>query len=213
MLAKNILVAAACVALLFSCSKEESIPGPVSGTDSIPTGVDGTDIDKNKILGTWTFVNMVASTNATISTGNEKSVTISNYTTINNTGTIIITKDSVNTENFGYEIDSWVFNAFYENNVLVDSFSIPYQFPVESYSSKSKYKWVSKDSLYSESGTTTMGGVTVQSIPAGIKLGWSGDTLLMITKLDSTSRQLINPGEYADKRDVATSITKLIKKK
>lgn len=211
MLTKNLLVAAACVALLFSCSKDDTKPATEPGTDSIPT-VDSTNIEKNKLLGTWTFVNMVAATNTTLTISNEKTVAISDYTTIENTGIITITADSLNTDNFGYKVDDWTFNAYYEDNIEKESFTVPLQFTAEAYSSRSKYKWVSKDSLYGESGTTTMGNTTVKSIPAGIKLGWSGDTLLMITKLDTTGKQLLPSGYYADKRQTATTVVKLVKK-
>jgi hypothetical protein len=211
MLTKKLLVAAACVAMLFSCSKDDKSdtnPNTDPGKDSIPT----VNAEQKKLLGTWTFVNLVAETNTTLTIENEKSVTITNYTTLENTGVITITADSLNTDNFGYKVNTWTFNAYYVDNMVEDTFSLPFQFTAEKYSSKSKYKWISKDSLYGESGTTTTGSTTVKSIPAGIKLGWSGDTLLMITKLDTISKQLLDGGYYADKRQIATTTTKLVKK-
>lgn len=214
MLTKNFMVAAACAALLFSCSKSDNNDTtPVApGTDSIPTVIDSTNIEKTRIQGVWTFVQMVSATNTTLTIEDQKMVTTSNYTTINNTGTVTITADSINTVNFGYTVNGWAFTGIYVPNEPVDTVTLPFTQVAQTYSSKSKYKWVSKDSLYGESGITIMGDSTFKAIPAGMKLGWAGDTLLMITKLDTTDKQMVNFGYYADRRRTATTITKLVKK-
>jgi hypothetical protein len=164
---KNLLVLTVFSALLFSCKKDESV----------------TPDNNNSIAGTWTFVNMTGHTNNTqisVENGNTyKNVSISDYTSINNTGEMTIDAGTMTNTNFTYTADTQVYGTSYINGVSQGTLSAPYTFTAPVSSSSIPYKLISKDSMYLSVGTVTTGGTTVPSTAAGFKIAWSGDTLLL----------------------------------
>src|SRR5580658_2409718 len=90
------------VLIVFSCKK--------SNPPSTPT---------NAVTGTYTFVNMNAQTQVTASEGSGiTAVSVANYITQNNTGTIKFTVDSMAVTGVGYSVDTTVITSFYLNGTL-----------------------------------------------------------------------------------------------
>lgn len=165
---KYLLFLTACTTLLFSCKKDDSV------------SPDGND---NKLIGTWAFINMTAHTSATstevIDGDTYKYVTISDYTTINNAGELVIDATTQATKDFSYSIDTDAYATSYVNDVLQETISSPYSFTAVASSGRAPYKLIGTDSLYLSVGTVTTGTTTVPSTAAGVKFSWSGDTLLV----------------------------------
>ena len=165
---KHLLLLAASATLLFSCQKDDSLNPEENNT---------------KIIGTWTFVNMTAHTNATetatIDGDTYKSVTISDYTSTNNAGEITISAGTFSTKDFTYTANTYAHVTTYVNGTLEDTLSQPIQFTAPVGSSNAPYKLIGSDSMYLSVGTVTTGTTTVPSTPAGFKYAWSGDTLLV----------------------------------
>jgi hypothetical protein len=95
-----------CVLLILaSCSKEKSVDtlGGGGGTTAGSTGSE---------KGTWKLLSMRGITNQTIEITDgvdvEKSVTVSDYTTDNNTGTIKFDGSTMTGTNIGYSVDKMI---------------------------------------------------------------------------------------------------------
>lgn len=163
---KHLFLLAACITLLLSCEKNESIE---------PEG--------NNIIGTWTFVNMTAHTTTTethiVGGDSYKSVSMADYTTTGNAGEMTINASLMETKDFTYTAHFFAHVSLYMNDVLEDTVSFAIEFTAPVSSSSIPYKKIGSDSMYLSVGTVTTDGTTVPSIPGGLKFSWSGDTLLL----------------------------------
>lgn len=167
--------------LLFSCKKDAT-------TTVIPPG------DNSKILGTWTFSYMTASTVTTSirKEGNDTYKTIgqvTDYTTINNAGEMMIDSENIIIKDFTYAAKTSVFLTEYkndeipfENTLTLFNFTYPL---LGTFSSSATYSMVGNDSLYISAGTETMNNTTVSSRISGARIGWSGDTLIYTITTDT----------------------------
>lgn len=181
-----------------SCQKEVSLQNSnnsgSSGGAGGTGGSGGTNSTSN-IEGDYDFVGMTAHTQSTV-TVNEagieaKTVTTSDYATKDNTGTATFTSTDFTFTNLSYTIDTTMSFQLYQDNQLIDSETLPFTESAPPTTSTNPYVRVSSDSL------TMTGPLGVASDPTGtpptgatgVKLAWSGDTLLL--KINGSFNQSI----------------------
>jgi hypothetical protein len=175
--------------VIVSCNKEKSV-------DSLGNaGGDGTE------LGTWKFIGMHASTSQTVelkSTGFDDmtTVTLSDYNTYNNGGTIKFTNAAMVYTNLVYSVDTIAKAYMYTNGVLDDSLEFPFAFTLPATSGSAAYKKIGSDSLYLQSGAINVAGGTgtIQSVGNGNKLKFFGDTMTMTQTYDASQFDLVPGG-------------------
>jgi len=161
-----------------SCQKE------VNQANNNATNTGGTG-NSDDIVGDYDFVGLSAHTQSTVTVselGQEiKTVTVSDYTSQNNAGTVKITSNQFISSGLGYSIDTTMNAKTYQDNVLFDDTDVPFVVTVPASNSTSPYSRITADSITvtgalgvapDPSGSTPTG-------PVGVKLSWSGDTLLM----------------------------------
>lgn len=179
-----------CLAAVFliSCQKELSMNTPSTPNQGGTTGA---------LQGNWKFIGLHSKTLAIVEvnagTDVVKTVTTSEYTTIKNTGTLVIDATNMTSTNLGYEVDAVGKGLTYQNNVLIDSLSVPFTFVAPPSSSVSPYTKVSSDSLNVGPGQfMSMGATTpVTTQPVGVKLKFQGDKLLMFANVSVTDVQSV----------------------
>ena len=136
-------------------------------TDNGPDNGGGTG-NTNNIEGNYDFVGLVAHTESTVTVsqaGQElKSVTVSDYLTQSNVGTVTITSSQFISTGLGYSIDTIVNAKTYQNNVLVDDSNFPFVTSVPASSSTSPYVRNSSDSI------TVTGAIGVAPDPPVVPL-------------------------------------------
>jgi len=181
------------VCILASCQKEIDFndPGNPGGNGN------GGGNNTNNIVGDYDFVGMTAHTTSIVSVTqlgqNLKTVTTSDYNTLNNSGTVKITANQVISTNNAYSIDTIMNSKTYIDNVLFDDSDFPFVVSSPPTSATSTYVRNSADSITmtgpmgfpDPSGNTGTGTV-------GSKLSWHGDTLYM--KVATTFTQTITQG-------------------
>ena len=184
-----------------SCQKEQS------GSSGSSSGGD--------IKGSYTFVSLQAktrSTNESVSGSDiSKTITTSEYTSQNNTGTITIDAGSFRSENIGYSVNTLTRSTYYENGVLIDTFSIPVQFTLPGSSGAVTYKQITADSIYLQSGFISMGGTTQIPQPSGAKIKIENGKLILTSNVSQTTTQTAQ-GERVTVISEGTSVITLQKK-
>ena len=180
---------------LVSCSKDNT----TAGTD---------------IAGTYKFVSLQAKTTSTVQSVSgadvTKTVTTSDYTTINNSGTVKIDATQFISTNLGYSINSTAKSTIYDNGAVVDTLSFPLQFTVPSTSGTSTYKRAGADSLYFSAGSLLVGGSSSAAQSGGAKIKYENGKL---TLYNNTVQATVtrNQGETVTNLASATIITTLQK--
>jgi hypothetical protein len=164
-----------------SCQKEVDY---ATGNGPGSSGGTGGTGNTNNIAGDYDFVGMVAHTQAVVTVNAQgqqlKAVTVSDYATKNNVGSVKITSNQIITSGLGYSIDTMMNVKTYIDNILLDDSDLPYIMSAPPSGSTSSYVRNSADSITvtgalgvpDPSGNTPSG-------PVGFKLAWSGDTLLL----------------------------------
>ena len=183
------------LAFLFSCQKEVDLQDDNNNTGAITTN----------IVGNYDFVGMLANTKSTVVAGTglqqEKIITVSSYSSTNNSGTVAITTSQMNTTDIGYSIDGIAATEYYLGGVLLTSVDLPYSFTLPPTSGNSTYRRITNDSIYFDNGfisyDPTGSGNPTATMPIGAKLSWQGDTLLMRTVFKMTNVQDIGGGIMA----------------
>ncbi|HJY23867.1 MAG TPA: hypothetical protein VJ279_13325 [Hanamia sp.] len=151
------------VMILVSCSKDHTNP------------------DTAGIQGTYKLKSLSAKTNSTL-TDNEggKLITVSDYTTINNSGTIVIDGSRFSATGLSYEVNSMARASFYQDNQFVDSFSTPFNVKIPPINSTAPYKLIGADSIYFQNGSLASGiagNGSIQTGPNGGRYTLSGNLL------------------------------------
>lgn len=194
-----LLVAAFAVALT-SCQKEVGFedrdPVTEPGTSN-PGG--NTNIS---IIGDFDFVGMTASTKSTITVTEAgqtlKNVTTSAYVSKNNTGTVKITATDFISSNLAYDIDTTMKLQMYVNGLMVDEREMPFEMSSPPSSVTAPYVRNNNDSItVTGSFIPTSGSPAAPATtPAGMRISWSGDTLVLRTNVSvSTTTDLVGiPG-------------------
>ncbi len=150
---RNILFAlpALMLIMMVSCQKEITDPS-LDGTYTGGSGSGGSGgTGSTDITGNWKFVSMSAVTLSTVQVSQPgdvlKTITSSDYTTTNNTGTVVISSTAMAVTGMSYSVNATAIALTYDNNVLVDSTAAPFTFSLPSYSSTTTYKLVGTDSI------------------------------------------------------------------
>jgi hypothetical protein len=176
--------------VLISCQKEKSI----DTTD--PAGNGGGGGTAGSEVGTWKFLGIHALTNATIDitdgTDNIKTVTLSEYTSTQNTGTIKFDGAKATTTGLSYAVSFTAKGYIYENNVLSDSIEFPFDIALPATSSTAGYKKIGTDSLYFTSGgfiSVDGGGGSSPTEAAGYKLRFEADKMYMKLNYNKTETE------------------------
>jgi hypothetical protein len=158
-----LLMLSGVVIMLASCSKDHTNP------------------DTAGIAGTYKLKSISAKTNSTITgTDGEKETTVSDYTGTNTTGTIVVDGSKFSATGLSYEVNSTATAYYYQDNELIDSFSMPFNVKIPASNSAAPYKLVGTDSIYFSQGSfasaLTSDG-TVETTGSGGKYTVSGNLL------------------------------------
>jgi hypothetical protein len=216
---KPILLLASLALMFTSCQKEVSVElGTGSGGSGSGggTGTGGSG-NTNNITGSYNFVGLAAHTKSTASATEggvqETTVTVSDYVTTDNVGTVTFSANQMSANNLGYSIDTLLNVKTYENGTLVDDSDVPFSVTIPPMSSTSPYVRISADSITvtgSVISTSDPSGTTPTG-PVGVKLSWSGDTLIMKSSI-KYSKVVDQGGVSVTLDNEATSTWKLKKK-
>jgi hypothetical protein len=137
----------------------------------------------NSLLGNWNFESEQVYSQSTIeymSSGIDyKTVTISNYTTINNIGALTITSDMMTSSGLAYTIADSAIGYNYQNGVFIDSVVQFVNENVPPTSSIVSYVLVGSDSIYFPNGSFS--APSGFQAAGGARVNISGDTLLTMT--------------------------------
>ncbi len=192
---------------MVSCQKELTDPS-LNGTYTGGSGSGGAGAGSTDITGNWTFVSNSSVTQSTVdfSLGgvDDKTVTNSSYTSINNTGTMTITSNTMSSVNISYTINDTAFAYTYLNGVLFDSLMSPFNYSAPPSSAVENYKRINQDSVY----FPAQGSGSGATIATGARIALNGNILTMTTSVvqDST----INAGGYiATQHSTGTSVITL----
>ena len=162
----------AALAILASCKKDDA------KTNS--TGINGT----------YTFNGMHAKTNSTVTSDDgEKIVSLSEWSSADNKGTIVFNDLVATNTNFSYSVNSTATNNYYEDDKLINSISMPFVVTIPNTNSVSTYQLIGADSIYFPKGGFVSIGSTTSSSNAGgghYKLNGNTLTLDMSGTKDST---------------------------
>ncbi len=198
-----------------SCQKEVSVE--LGGSNNGSGNGNGGGNTTTNIAGDYDFVGMHAHTlstvTATVAGEVIKTVTESDYFSKNNIGTVKITASELINTNVGYSIDTTMHAKMYIDGALIDDSDYPFVATVPPTSSTSTYVRNSADSITATGsfGSTPDPTGNAPTGPVGIKLSWSGDTLIM--KSAATFTQNINQGGVpATFVGSVSAVTKLKKK-
>ena len=145
---------------------------------------DTSNANSTGIQGTYKFKYVTAKTNSIAINDDEKGVTTSNYTTINNGGIIVFDNLNITSTGLTYEVDTIANYYEYEGTDLVDSLTSPFTFTLPPSNSVAAYKLIGTDSIYFPQGSATSGvggSGTIQGGPNGGRYSWNGK-LLTITE-------------------------------
>jgi len=202
------------VIVFTACQKDkDSARSNTSGN----TGGTGSTSTTN-IEGDYDFVGMVAHTESSTTSNTMgtliKAVTVMDYATKNNSGMMKITSNQLIDTNLGHSIGTTYNVKTYGDSVLVDDSNVALIRSTPPTSSTSTYERNSADSitvtgalgvvsdLFSTIAWTpppygTNSGISIsfEQEKMGVKLSWSGDTLLL--KVNSSSSQSVKVGPGA----------------
>ena len=198
---------------LTSCKKEIDPLDPGSGTVNTPGGGTGST---NSITGEYNFVGLAASTYTSVvvsSQGSElKAVTVSDYNTKNNVGTATITASDIMFNGVGYSIDTTANGKTYIDDVLFNDSDFPFVASFPPTNTTTPYTRISSDSLdvVGTLGVSDPSGVAPTGT-IGVKLSWSGDTLLLHIK-SSFTQNISQNGETGVLTGFVDGISKLKKR-
>ena len=182
-----LLIGSIVLLALISCGKEKSIDTSDGSNNAGSTGSE---------KGTWKLLSMRGITTSIIEysdgVDDAKSVTTSDYTTDNNTGTLKFDGSTMTGTNIGYSMDAIAHALFYTNGVLDDSLDAPFAAVIPPTNSSATYKKVAADSIYVNSGVFTTVGTsgTTQSAGGGYKLAFDGDKMTMRATTDQSKVEL-----------------------
>lgn len=160
---RNLVFLLAFIAIIFaSCSK------------------DKTNTDPTAIRGTYKLKFLSAKVSSTVTGSGEKAVTLSEYTTINNGGTIVIDGSTFKGTDLTYEIKTTATTSYYQGNRFIDSISVPVNAVIPPITSTASYKLIGADSIYFENGSFVSDIGTGQNGGNGGKYTFTGKTLTIM---------------------------------
>lgn len=174
---------------------------------------DDNNTNATAIEGTYKLKYLNATTNSTvIADDGEKTVTTSEYTTMNNQGTLVFDKSNLSYTGLSYSIDTEAQYYFYQGDVLEDSFSAPITFTLPATNGMGTYKLVGSDSIYFPQGSVTSGTSTTQGLPSGGRYNFNGNVLTIKQHVSTTSTE-VDPGSGISLTTTNSGITNTVLEK
>jgi hypothetical protein len=171
------------------------------------------------LSGTWNFTSMTAHTQSdskyNISGDLFENISTSDFTTTSAGGTITFSGGNATSTNITYSVSTTVFAQSYEDNVLVDTLTAPFDVTVPSSSSVDKYQIVGADSVIFPAGgfvssSAISGGATTQTTASRFKFTISGNTLTMTTAFSQDSTETVSgiTQQVNEQANYSVSLTK-----
>ncbi|MBS1566384.1 MAG: hypothetical protein JST39_18520, partial [Bacteroidetes bacterium] len=158
------------------------------------------------ITGNYKFVSTYAVTSSSVQysfLGSVyKTVTVSDYTSINNVGTVNITSNTLASNGIGYSISDTAIAYSYVDGTLIDTIQSPFDVTIPPTSSTVTYKQISADSIY----VPAQGG----SMAAGYHITVNGNILTMTSSIVHDTAVNVS-GVTASQHSTAKSVTTLQK--
>lgn len=159
----------------------------------------GGNPSNNSIIGTWKFVKIVGvsktSIEATFAGDATQNISTMLVDSKEASGTMSFTETTITTSKIKYSASTTTTGVTYVNGSLESEVTMPYDFVTPESSGSSKYRKVTADSIYVESGLINIesqpGSPTVAQ-PTGAKISWLGDTLVLGIK--ARQQQTIDAG-------------------
>ncbi len=167
-------------------------------------------VASSDITGNWKFVSIHAKTltssQSVVGTDIYKSVSTSDYTTINNTGTFVIDASNFNGTGVSYGVNSTATATLYQNGAVLSTTTNPLVTSVAAFNSTAAYTKVGNDSLYFPSGSAFSGGVTGGGSPSGLKYVMQDDKMILTQSIATSTT---NPGTGDVTQISATTVATL----
>src|SRR5690242_20074644 len=136
---KNLFLRFLVIVIVFtSCKKENSNPSSMD------------------IKGTWKFIEMEVKATSikefSDESGKQKTISINDFTTVNNSGTVVFDGSKASLNDLTYTINTVTKAEVYMNDQLVQTVEMPLTAPVPATSSSSDYKLIGSDSIHFDNG-------------------------------------------------------------
>lgn len=170
----------------------------------------------NTLTGSWALLEIIVHTRSAVDQAyggdDYEDVTVSDYTTTKNSGTIAFSGAVATTTGITYEASFIALDSSYLDGQLVGIVDAPFDITIPATSGTSKYQQIGSDSLYFPAGGVfsmgTSGGT--QTTPVGSTFTIHSDTLVMTTRIHQLVSQNIG-GIPASQTDDALEIAYLKK--
>jgi hypothetical protein len=166
-----------------ACQKELKFDDGLANTDS------------SSVVGAWKFISMQTDMNLTLE-GEQNGVPMSvvatsNYTTINNGGTITFDNNQMIAAGLTYSVDAIAKATVYVAGIPVNTSDVPITGTVPPTDDTGAYEQFGADSIYVQSGALAIldpGGV-LQNTGLGFKLKWIGNQMTMTTRIQTITSE------------------------
>lgn len=190
---KHLLGSLAFIIMLASCKKDD------------PQTTNSAAIDRS-----YKLKYLTANTNSTVVSGDQKTVTTSDYTTTNNQGTVTFGNSTLTATGLAYSVNTNAKGYLYFGGELIDSFSFPFLASLPATNYTTQYQLIGADSIYFPQGSISIGSAdgtgSTQTGPSGGRYSFNGN-LLTITQHYFKDSTINSGGETAHLQDNAlTSI-------
>jgi hypothetical protein len=174
---------------------------------------------QQKLQGTYKFISLTAHTqsnvNESIGAVSSSTTAVTDYTTTNNAGTVVITADMISATGLTYAVSTDVRGAVFLNGQFQDSLNFPFDVSLPATSSSSSYKLIGSDSLYFSAGgfltsVAPPSGGTVPTTGSGGRFTFHADTLILTSSVKQSTTQ-VQQGTTIKTDDFATETVRLKK--
>lgn len=172
--------------------------------------------NSSELIGDWKLVSVEAHITNTSQYNelgtNYKTVTVTEYTTVDNTGEMKVEKDKMSTVNMSYRISTISEGQYFEDGMLIDNYDFPFEYTVPEFNSTATYKNVGADSIYFDSGSLffVQSGSTTPSNPSGMKYILQDNKLKFYTNYTELKTELVQgvPMQVRNDANVAVNFEK-----
>ncbi|MGN6618148.1 MAG: hypothetical protein ACTHJ5_13325 [Ilyomonas sp.] len=175
---KNLFLRFLVIVIVFtSCKKENSNPSSMD------------------IKGTWKFIEMEVKATSikefSDESGKQKTISINDFTTVNNSGTVVFDGSKASLNDLTYTINTVTKAEVYMNDQLVQTVEMPLTAPVPATSSSSDYKLIGSDSIHFDNGTMFFNNMSQEVDASGAKLSLQGNILYMTSTINDIRTEVI----------------------
>lgn len=208
------------------CSGTGDIPVPAgTNVDGIPGGNPGPGPGGNpgggsgNLDGTYEFVNVSLKAKTEIIM-NQFGATVRNvsdveYTSHDNTGTVVIDGNKINSTNFSYKIDAKVKSSLYTNGILDPNsvMEMPFIYTMPTSNSQGTFKYVGTNELFMEGGFMEIPstGQQMPSVPNTSKYEVKNGELIITATINENKTEVIQ-GISVQTKQTGVATTRLKKK-